>query len=88
VRITAGEELISSWTPPDGAPKCFCSRCGGALWSLDAATHEITGVRLGTFDHDPGVRPTYRQYVDYAVVWEKIPDDGLARYPERRPPEH
>jgi hypothetical protein len=88
VRITAGEELISSWTPPDGAPKCFCSRCGGALWSLDAATHEITGVRLGTFDHDPGVRPTHRQYVDYAVVWEKIPDDGLARYPERRPPEH
>jgi hypothetical protein len=87
VRIIAGEELISSWQPPDGSPKCFCSRCGGALWSLDASSGEISGVRLGTFDHDPGVRPTYRQYVDYRAAWEPIPEDGLPRYPERRPPD-
>ncbi len=87
VRITAGEELIRRWAPPGGAPKCFCSNCGGALWSLNAATGEIMSVRLGTFDHDPGVRPAYRQYVEYAAVWERIPDDGLPRYPEARPPE-
>jgi hypothetical protein len=43
-------------------------------------------VRLGAIDGDPGVRPSVRQFVDYAAVWEEIPDDGLPRYPERRPP--
>jgi hypothetical protein len=41
-------------------------------------------VRLGTFDADPGIRPSYRQYVAYAAPWEPIPDDGLERYPEAR----
>ena len=47
----------------------------------------IVGVRMGAFDEDPGVRPSYRQYVAYAAAWEPIPDDGLPRYPERRPPD-
>jgi hypothetical protein len=85
VRITAGEELVSCWVPDGGSPKCFCSRCGGALWSKDAETGDISGVRLGTFDEDPGVRPEYRQYVAYAAVWEALPDDGLPRHPERKP---
>jgi hypothetical protein len=85
VRITAGEELIRCWTPDSGSPKCFCSNCGGALWSKDAETGEISGVRLGTFDADPGVRPEYRQYVAYAAVWEPLPDDGLPRFDERKP---
>ena len=37
------------------------------------------------FDDDPGVRPSARQYVAYAAVWEAIPNDGLPRFPERRP---
>jgi hypothetical protein len=40
---------------------------------------------MGTFDQDPGVRPSYHQYVAYAVPWETIPDDGLPRHPESRP---
>jgi len=42
-------------------------------------------VRLGTFDSDPDVEPAYHQFVAYAASWEAIPDDGLPRYPERRP---
>ena len=42
-------------------------------------------MRMGTFDGDPGVRPSYHQFTAYAAVWEPIPDDGLPRYPERRP---
>ncbi|MFN2470242.1 MAG: GFA family protein [Gaiellaceae bacterium] len=87
LRVTAGEKLVSTWAPPEGFPKSFCSRCGGALWSSDPSTGEISGVRMGTFDHDPGVRPSYRQYVAYAASWEPIPDDGLPCYPERRPPD-
>jgi hypothetical protein len=35
-------------------------------------------------DGDPGVRPDFHQFANYAAPWEPIPDDGLVRYPERR----
>ena len=87
LRILAGEELIRAWEPPGGFPKCFCSACGSALWSQSPDDPEIVSVRFGAFDRDPGVRPSYRQFVAYAAEWEPIPDDGLPRYPEGRPPE-
>jgi hypothetical protein len=81
LRVTQGEELIKAWEPGDGFAKLFCSACGSALWSRHPEDPEIIGIRLGAFDGDPGVRPSYRQYVDSAAVWEPIPDDGLPRYP-------
>ena len=59
--------------------------CGSALFARSQDDPEVIGVRMGTFDVDPGVRPSYRQFVAYAAPWEPIPDDGLPRYPERRP---
>lgn len=86
LRIVSGEELIRAYEPPDGGfRKVFCSACGGALWSQSADDPEIVGIRMGAFDRDPGIRPAYRQFVAYAAPWEPIPDDGLPRYPERRP---
>jgi hypothetical protein len=82
-RITAGEELVRDFAPGDGFVKCFCSNCGGALWSRDPDHPEVMSVRLGTFDSDPGIRPTRRMFVAYAAAWEPIPDDGLERYDER-----
>jgi hypothetical protein len=35
---------------------------------------------MGAFDTDPGVRPSFRQFVDNAAPWEPIPDDGLERF--------
>ncbi len=84
LRIVQGAELVSEWTPDGGFTKAFCSRCGSALWSLDPANPGRKGVRLGTLDADPGIRPTYRQYLAYAVAWEAVPDDGLAQHPESR----
>ena len=84
--VTAGEELIRSYDPPDGFPKFFCSGCGAALWSRHPTDHDVIAIRLGAFDDDPGVRPSFRQFVAYAAPWEPIPDDGLPRFPERRPP--
>jgi hypothetical protein len=86
LRVTSGEELIRSFDPPDGWSKVFCSACGGALWARSPSDPDVIAVRMGTFDTDPGVRPAYRQFVAYAAPWEPIPDDGLPRYPERRPP--
>ncbi len=85
-RVVAGAELVAEWAPPDGGfAKCFCSVCGGALWSRSPTDADVVSVRLGTFDADPGVRPEWRQFVAYAVAWEPIPDDGLPRYEERPP---
>jgi hypothetical protein len=39
-------------------------------------------IRLGTFDSDPGIRPSVRQFVAYAASWETIPDDELPRHAE------
>jgi hypothetical protein len=84
LRIVSGEELIRSFEPPDGFAKMFCSGCGSALWSRNPSDPDVISIRLGTFDDDPGIRPSYRQFVAYAAPWEPIPDDGLPRFPERR----
>ena len=84
LRVTVGEELIRAYDPGDGGfLKLFCSQCGSSLWSKSPEDPEVMSVRLGVVDSDPGIRPTYRQFVAYAVPWEPLPDDGLTRYPER-----
>jgi hypothetical protein len=83
LRIVSGEQQVAEWAPEDGWPKCFCARCGGALWSRSPTEPDLLSVRLGTFDEDPGIRPEYRQFVAYAAAWEPIPEDGLPRHPER-----
>jgi len=85
LRIASGEELLRSYEPEGGFPKVFCSVCGSALWSRSPVDPEVISVRLGSFDADPGIRPSFRNYVDYAAPWEPIPDDGLPRFPEQRP---
>ena len=85
LRIVQGEELVRSYEPADGFAKDFCGFCGSALWSRSPDDPQWISVRLGAFDGEPGIRPSYRQFVDYAPAWEPIPDDGLPRFPERRP---
>lgn len=85
LRILEGEGLLAAYEPPGGYAKVFCSACGSALWSRHPEDPEVIGIRMGTFDDDPGIRPTARQFTAYAAAWEPIPDDGLPRYPEARP---
>lgn len=84
-RIVRGEDRVRAWKPEGGAEKHFCGECGSALFSRGHNDPERVGVRLGAFDTDPGVRPSARQFVAYASPWEPLPDDGLPRFPERRP---
>jgi hypothetical protein len=83
VRIVEGEDLISAWQPEGGYAKLFCSMCGSALFTRPPDGDEPTGVRLGSFDDDPGIRPQWRQFTADAAPWEPIPDDGLPRYPQQ-----
>jgi hypothetical protein len=87
LELLAGDEL-TWWRHPDGGfEKGFCRFCGGHVFSRNPDDHAQLNVRLAAFDEDPGIRPRYRQFVAYAAPWEPIPDDGLPRYDERRPPE-
>jgi hypothetical protein len=81
----AGEDRLRSWAPDDGFEKWFCGDCGSAMFSRDPDNHDAVGVRMGTFDGDPGIRPGYHQFVADAAPWEPIPDDGLPRHPARAP---
>jgi hypothetical protein len=73
------------WKPPEGGgEKWFCSDCGSAILGSNPSHAESVGIRMGTFDDDPGVRPTVRQFVAYAAVWEPLPDDDLLRFAESR----
>jgi hypothetical protein len=83
-RVVQGEDRMRAWKPETGAQKWFCGDCGSALFSLSPGDPDQVGVRLGALDSDPGIRPQWRQFVAYAAPWEKIPEDGLPRYPESR----
>jgi len=83
-RITDGAEHLRSFAPASGVPKHFCVLCGSAMFSGDPSSDAQVAIRLGTLDGDPGIRPQFRQFVDSAVGWEAIPDDGLERHPRSR----
>jgi hypothetical protein len=86
LRFTSGEELVRAYEPPDGFAKLFCSVCGSSLFSRSDEDPSVMSLRLGALDSDPGIRPAYRQFVAYAAPWEPLPDDGIPRFPENRPP--
>jgi hypothetical protein len=82
VRIVEGEQLVKWFVPADGFHKGFCSECGSALFSRPPSGGEPTGVRLGAFDGDPGIRPEYRRFGRDAGVGNPPPGDGPPRHPE------
>jgi hypothetical protein len=85
-RFLQGAELVKAWRHPDGGfEKCFCRECGAHLFSRDPDDPTQMSIRMSAFDHDPGVRPSFRTFVAYAAAWEPIPDDGLERFAESRP---
>ncbi|MGH2904152.1 MAG: GFA family protein [Solirubrobacteraceae bacterium] len=89
LRLLRGEELLKAWRHPEGGhEKLFCAECGAHLFSRDVEEYAQMSVRLGVFDGDPGIRPSWRSFVAYAAPWESIPDDGLERFSEAKPRPH
>ena len=84
LRFLDGEEVVRAYCPPDGFEKLFCSGCGSALFSRNPDDPSQMSVRLGVLDGDPGVSPSWRQFVAMAAAWEPIPDDGVPRFEGRR----
>ncbi len=85
LRFLSGEELLAVWRPTGGGnDKLFCRICSSQLFARSPGNRDQMAVRLGALEGDPGVRPSYHQFVDYAAAWEPIPEDGLPRFPESR----
>ena len=57
-RIVAGEDALKCWKPDDGGEKWFCGTCGSSIFARNDRHPQWIGVRMGTFDDDPGVRPS------------------------------
>jgi hypothetical protein len=83
-RIIAGDKELRMWKPPGGGEKWFCGKCGSAIFGRNSGRPESIGIRMGTFDDDPGIRPSVRQYVAYAAPWEPLPNDNLPRFSDSR----
>ncbi len=85
--LLAGEDLLRAWRHPEGGfEKCFCGECGSQLFSRNPDDAAQMGIRLSAFDEDPGVRPSFRTFTNYAAAWEPVStDDGLEHHGERRP---
>ena len=83
-RIVSGEDVLRMWKPPDGGEKWFCGCCVVRDRRLQPEPPRVGRHPAGTFDDDPGVRPTVRQFVAYAAPWEPLPADGLPRFAESR----
>ena len=60
LRVVEGERFVRGYRPPDGFEKLFCGECGSQLFSRNPDKPTDMSVRLGTFDEDPGVRPSWR----------------------------
>ena len=78
--VLEGAELLRSWQPEAGQAKWYCAGCGGHLFSRPHGAEHLF-VRLGVLEGDPGIRPSYRQWISSAASWEDIPNDGLPRFP-------
>ena len=74
----------SSYPRDSGAAPNHRGMLAVAAKAGQVAASDPIGIRMGTFDGDPGIRPSVRQFVSYAAPWEPIPDDGLPRHPESR----
>ena len=54
-RIVSGEDRLRVWKPEGSGEKWFCGDCGSSLFARNPAHADPIGIRMGTFDDDPGI---------------------------------
>ena len=83
-RILAGQDALREWKPESGGYKYFCGVCGSQVYANNPSHADPIGIRMGSFDDDPGIEPSVHQFTAYAAAWDPIPADGLPRFPRSR----
>ncbi len=84
-RWVSGEECVARYQPepPYDLVRCFCRDCGSYLGEPETDPH-IFSIAASALDDDPGVRPSFHEYVAEKMAWEEI-RDGLPQH-EGAPP--
>ena len=73
--FTRGEEWIAEYQSSADSVRTFCRRCGSKLAFQNSQTPDEIWIPAGTFDDDPGIRPTYHMFVGSKAPWFEITDD-------------
>jgi hypothetical protein len=84
-RLLQGADALRTYRPPGAMAKVFCSTCGSSLFGGTWPDGPEVSIRFGALDGDPGIRPQYHSFADDVASWDRLPDDGLPRYPGRPP---
>jgi len=76
VRFVRGEDRLVTYRHADAKffGHTFCRVCGSSMPRRDEA-RGWTVVPMGSFDDDPGFKPTAHIHVDSKAPWEDIADD-------------
>ena len=84
--ITEGADALTAYESSPGKFRCFCSRCGAHIYARMEARPEVVVLRVGTFDDDPGIRPSAHIWVADKAPWYEITDDlpQFEGYPDSR----
>jgi hypothetical protein len=85
VRILEGEELLTTYQPPEGTAKTFCSRCGTNFFGGGWPDSEVTSVRLSALDQPFEGRIEHHTFVRSVAPWEQLPEDGAERHETAAP---
>jgi hypothetical protein len=80
-RFTSGESLLRTWKLPEARffAQSFCSHCGAPMPRV-SLEHDLVVIPAGSFDDDPGVRPTEHIFVGSKASWFAIRDDLPQRH--------
>lgn len=88
-----GEDLVRTHRadPPHELRRSFCERCGSYLGEPYCEGEHVV-LAASTLDADPGIRPSFHEYVAHKAPWFEIHDTlpQFAEDPEqlgRRPEE-
>ncbi|MBL4575552.1 MAG: GFA family protein [Opitutaceae bacterium] len=79
-KFIEGENLLKEYRSKVNEARCFCSRCGSALFTRFDHSEKI-GFALGTLDDDPEVAVGMHLFVSDKAPWYDIVDD-LPQYDE------
>ena len=73
-KLVSGEDNLSDYESSPGKFRCFCKTCGAHVYSRMNYKPEITIVRAGLVDGDPGIRPQQHIWVSHKAPWYEIAD--------------
>jgi hypothetical protein len=82
--FTAGKDSLVSYRSSSEGKRFFCPTCGTPILFLYDKVPETAWIAAGTFDDDPGIRPTEHIYVSSKAAWHEISDEieQHAEFPE------